>query len=54
MPCTDCEWRDRYIEELLATLECVKEVLAEVPEAWPQLEHAGVNFMVSSQYQASS
>lgn len=43
--CRDCTWRDVYIDELLAILDRVKGVVAEVPEAWSQLEHAGINFL---------
>jgi hypothetical protein len=54
MACPGCEWSEAYIGDLLQLIERVKDVLAEVPEAWSELEHAGINFMVPVPYRAAS
>lgn len=41
--CAQHEWQECYIEHLVHLLNQVKEVVAEVPEAWVQLERAGIN-----------
>lgn len=52
--CEGCQWRDQYIGELVSTIENVKRVMAEVPEAWSQLEHAGVGFTIPERFDATT